>query len=369
MDVSVKALDEHKRPDGDADRSGLVLAWLILIASGLVIWGIMLRALFPPLDILSPLGPHAFATGAAAAIALMLSRWRSFFLISALGAILVTPSLLSLVALEEPGEQRQPWHDALAGVRDTVPQLRVLSINTWHSNTNLPGLARYLASADADVVVLSEFGPNKQPLLEQLRTVYPHQVSCAAIWACSQVLLSRIPFVRSGTRRPTLSNPPMVWAQFHVGTVDVAKLTVIGTHIYRPSRRRDWHLAQLAGLAAYVRKTEGSVIVAGDFNMTRMSQSFDDFTFASGLETPGRLLASWPAWPVPLPQFQLDYVFVSSDLGILDQRLGHMVGSDHLPLWTSVRLPEHASIMARGAGARTVPIAARQAKPAGVMLQ
>jgi len=359
----VKALDEHEKSRRGEDRSGLVLAWMVLIGAGLVIWGILLRALFPPLDILSPLGPHAFAAAAFAAISLMLSRWRSFFLISALGAILVTPSMLSLVALEEPGERRQPWHDALAGVRDTVPQLRILSINTWHSNNDLAGLARYIIGADADVVVLTEFGPNKQPLLSQLKTAYPHQVNCAAVWPCSQALLSRLPFVRSGTRLPTLSNPPMVWAQFHVGTVDVAKLTVIGTHIYRPSRRLDWHLAQLAGLAAHVRKTEGSVVVAGDFNMTRMSQSFDDFTLASGLETPGRLLASWPAWPVPLPQFQLDYVFVSRDLEVLDQRLGHMVGSDHLPLWTSVRLPQHASIMAKR-GAPSMPIAARHAREA-----
>lgn len=345
----------------DEGRSGLVLAWIILLGAGLVIWGIVMRGLYEPLDILSPLGPHAFATAAAAAIALMLSRWRSYFLISALGAILVTPSILSLVALEEPGERRQPWHDALAGVRDTVPQLRILSLNTWHANGDLAGLARYIAGADADVVVLSEFGPNKQALLRQLKSVYPYQVDCAAVLPCSQALLSRMPFVRAGTRLPSLSNPPMVWAQFHIGTVDVAKLTVIGTHIYRPSRRLQWHLAQLKGLASLVRKTEGSVIVAGDFNMTRMSQSFDDFTYASGLETPGRLLASWPAWPVPLPQFQLDYVFVSRDLEVLDQRLGHMIGSDHLPLWTSVRLPQRASIMAQGDGERANPFAARGA--------
>ena len=326
---------------------GTILAWGVLIGGGLVLWGILLRGIFPVLDILSPLGPHAIAAAASAAIALMLERWRPFFLISALGAILVTPSVISIMALKDRNHHRQPWHDTAAGsARDEVPQLRVLSINTWHSNHDLAGLARYVLSADADVVVLSEFGPNKIPLLEGLKRAYPHQASCAAIKACSQVLLSRIPFVRSGTLLPTLKSPPIVWAEFHIGTVDVAKLTVMGTHVYRPSRRPDWHLAQLAGLAALVRKTEGSVVVAGDFNMTRMSQSFDDFTYASGLAAPSRLLASWPAWPVPLPQFQLDYAFVSNDIEILDQRLGHMIGSDHLPLWTAVSLPQRATVMA-----------------------
>lgn len=357
--MSVKALDKQDKSAADGGRISRFVAWMMLLGAGLVLWGILLRGLFAPLDILSPLGPHAFAIAAAAAIGLMLSHWQSFFLISALGAIFVMPSTLSLIALEDPGVRREPWHDAVSGVRDTVPQMRILSINTWHSNDDVEGLARYISGADADVVVLSEFGPNKQGILSRLKSDYPYQVSCAAIWACSQVLLSRMPFVRSGVRVPTLSNPPMVWAQFHVGTVDVAKLTVIGTHIYRPSKRHDWHRAQLAGLASYVRNTEGSVVVAGDFNMTRMSQSFDDFTFAAGLDTPERLLASWPAWPVPLPQFQLDYVFVSRDLEILNQRLGHMVGSDHLPLWTSVMLPQHASVMAQRQGARGVSREAR----------
>ena len=353
--MAFKFLKDQEKADSAEDRSGLASAWVILLGSGLVLWAILLRGFFPILDVLSPVGPHAFATAAVAAIALMLHRWRPYFMMSALGTILITPSVLSLIALKDPAERRQPWHDAVVGARDAIPQLRVLSINTWHSNDDLAGLGRYIVGADADVVVLSEFGPNKAALLDRVKAAYPYQVSCAHAWACSQALLSRAPFARSGMQMPSLKSPPLVWAEFHVGAVDVAKLTVIGTHIYRPSRRQDWHLAQLAGLAARVRKTEGSVVVAGDFNMTRMSQSFDDFVYASGLDVPGRLLASWPAWPLPLPQFQLDYVFVSRDLDVLDQRLGHMIGSDHLPLWTSVRLPQHATVMARREGGLMQP--------------
>lgn len=328
------------------ERSGSAAAWVMLAVGGGILWLIVLRGLWPVLDVLSPLGPHAFAGAAVASIALMLTRGRSIFLMGSLGAILLAPSLLSLDALERPSERRLPWHDAIVSQRDAVPQLRVLAINTWHSNGNLAELRSYIQGADADVVVLSEFGPNKLALLDGLRSAYPYQESCAASWACSQVLLSRVAFSRSGTRMPTPRTPPMVWAEFHVGAVNAARLTVIGTHVFRPTRRHDLHKAQLAGLADLVRKTEGSVILAGDFNMTRMSQSFDDFTYASGLVAPARLLASWPAWPIPLPQFQLDYVFVSQDLQVLDQRLGHMIGSDHLPLWSAVRLPERGSVIA-----------------------
>lgn len=337
------------------DRIGSALAWTVLGLSGAILWLIVIRSLFPSLDMLSPLGPHAFAAGAVAAVALMLTRWRFFFLANALGVILLVPSLMSLGAIEKPGEARMPWHEATLGERDAVRQLRVLSINTWHSNGDLEALRHYILAADADVVVLSEFGPNKAGLLPQLKSAYPYQESCAAVWACSQALLSRAPFARSGARMPTLKNPPMVWAEFRVGGVTPAKLTVIGTHVYRPTRHHGWHVAQLAGLAAHVRRTEGSVVLAGDFNMTRMSQSFDDFLHAASLVAPDRLLASWPAWPVPLPQFQLDYVFVSKDLEVLDQRLGHRVGSDHLPLWSAVKLPAQATLMASPAPETNVP--------------
>ncbi|MCB1503978.1 MAG: endonuclease/exonuclease/phosphatase family protein [Hyphomicrobiaceae bacterium] len=335
-----KALDEQD------ERSGLAVSWILLLVSGAILLAIVIRGWWPSLDILSPLGPHAFAVAAVASIGVMLGRWRPFFLISSLGFIVLVPSLLSLDSFDAHGRRFMPWHGAAAGAHDSAPQLRVLAINTWHDNGNLERLTQYIATADADVVVMSEFGPNKLAMLEALRPAYPYQASCAKVWACSQVLLSRVPFDRSGTRLPTLKNPPIVWAEFRVGTVDAAKVTVVGTHIYRPSRRLDWHLAQLAGLADMVRKIDGAVIVAGDFNMTRMSQSFDDFTYASGLASPERLLASWPAWPFPLPQFQLDYVFVSKDLKVVDQRLGHSIGSDHLPLWSTIRMPVQPSIMA-----------------------
>lgn len=344
--VPVKSIRKLAALGPDSEKSGFAMAWVLLALGGGVLWLIVLRGFWPSLDVLSPLGPHAFAGAAVAAIALMLTRGRTLFLMGSIGTILLVPSLLSLDALERRDDRRLPWHDASLSQRDVLPQLRVLAINTWHSNGNLGELRSYIHGADADVVVLSEFGPNKQAMLGSLKAAYPYQESCAAAWACSQVLLSRVPFARSGTRMPTPKTPPMVWAEFRVGSVDAAKLTVIGTHVFRPTRRHDIHKAQLEGLANIVRKTDGSVIVAGDFNMTRMSQSFDDFSYASGLVAPTRLLASWPAWPIPLPQFQLDYAFVSQDLQVLDQRLGHMIGSDHLPLWSAVRLPARSSVIA-----------------------
>ena len=329
-----------------------LLAWGVLVAAGAVLWMTALRDVWPVLDVAAPLAVHALAATGIATAALLLRAGRLTFLASALGVVAIAPSVMTLDARERPGEERLPWHRTAAAA-DQPRLLRVVAINAWHDNAQPGALAAYLGRADADVVLLSEFGPDKQDLLAKLKRRYPHQASCAHAWACSQVLLAREPFARSGTRMPSPGNPPMVWAEFHSGNVKGSKVTVIGTHIYRPSKRHDWHQAQLAGLARLVRAIDGEVIVAGDFNMTRLSASFDAFTEASGLTAPRRVLASWPAWPapLPLPQVQIDHLFVSSGLAVVDQRIGRPVGSDHLPLWSAIRLPERATIMA-GDGTR-----------------
>ena len=339
------------------------IAWLMLATAGAVLWMTVLRDVWPVLDIAAPLALHALAATLVAAATLLLRTGRLMFLASALGLVAIAPSLTTLDARERPGEEFLPWHRTVAS-RAEPRVLRLVAINAWHDNARPEALMLYLARADADIVLLSEFGPDKAALLERVKRKYPHQVSCAEAWPCSQVLLARERFERSGTRMPTLSNPPMVWAEFRSGDVRGSRVTVIGTHIYRPSKRHDWHEAQLAGLAKHVRGIEGEVIVAGDFNMTRLLASYDAFASASGLSAPERVLASWPAWPapMPLPQVQIDHAFVSSGLTVVDQRIGRPVGSDHLPLWSAIRLPEKATLMA---GEQNAPDTASPAAKVG----
>ncbi|MGE0855563.1 MAG: endonuclease/exonuclease/phosphatase family protein [Hyphomicrobiaceae bacterium] len=322
------------------------VAWSMMLAGGVVLWMTALRSLWPPLDVASPLLFHALALIGIAAATLLLRARRAFFLLSCLGVLAIAPSVMTLDAREGPASIALPWHRP-ASTRDGVPAVRVLSLNTGHANGDLDRLRRYILLARADIVVLSEFGPNKSELLRQLRRAFPYQAGCSETWACSQVLLSRLPFHRSGTRMPDLDGPPLVWAEFHFSNESTAKLTVFGTHIYRPSRRHAWHAAQLDGLARIMQRTEGSIVVAGDFNMTHLSRSFEEFSAGSGLRASSRTLASWPAWPLPLPQVQLDHVFVSPDVEVLDQRLGRLVGSDHLPIITSIRLPHAPTLIAR----------------------
>lgn len=335
-------------------------AWLLLAGAGAVLWMVALREIWPALDIAAPLMVHALFAAPIAAATLMLPRGRMLFFVSALGALLMAPSLLTLDARETgqaTGVMRLSKSEGVDRLADAGrPLLRVLAINTWRHNSSLDELARYLVRADAEIVVLSEFGPEKQHLLERLKRAFPYQAGCAHLDACSQVLLSRERFERAGSVMPSLSSPPLVWAEYRGGG---NKVTVFGTHVFRPSRHFRWHRDQLEGLARRIRNTEGSVIVAGDFNASRLSRTFTDFLDASGLNVSDRELASWPAWPawlagIPLPQVQIDHLVVSRDLAIVDQRIGAPVGSDHLPLWSAIRLADRATIMAGNARSTAV---------------
>ena len=69
-------------------------------------------------------------------------------------------------------------------------------------------LERYLATAPADVVVLSEFGPDKRPLLRNLEAAYPFQVDCAELGVLAGAARRVFPSKRPGSgASPPISRP------------------------------------------------------------------------------------------------------------------------------------------------------------------
>jgi len=306
---------------------------------------VMLRDAWPPLDTLSPLAGHALALSVVAIAALVARRLAGIVLVAGIamtGIINAAPALINPDGhLASIGAMRR----LVATGPEGGTGLRVLQLNAWNSNRDIAKLMRYLESSDADIVVLSEFGPSKQELIGRLSRSYPFIAGCVEYRPCSQLLLSRRPFAASGARAPDARHPPLVWARFE-GAIGAPDVTVLGTHIYRPSRSHLLHRRQLEGLAGFLAGIDGEVIVVGDFNMTTWSLSYAAFLAQSGLVAARLNLPTWPAWPLTLPQFQIDHMFVSSGLAIRSQRVGPYVGSDHLPLLSVVRVPEHLPVLA-----------------------
>jgi len=318
----------------DSGRHWVPRAVLAAAVAGLIV--AMAASLSPYFDLLTPIVGHLVGACLTAALAIRLPRAPFTILTAGLAATLLVHAAAGWI--------RQ---DAMPAARERASPppadaMRLVTLNAWHRNRNLQPLLRYLEREAATWVVLTEFGPDKQHALEALRRTYPFQVSCADAWFCSLALLSRIPFEASGRISAGPHGPPTVWARFRVGA-GREPITVVGTHVHRPSRNPERHRAQLATLTSMLRRVEGAIVVAGDFNAAASSSTLEDFMSGAGVSTSGCWLPSWPAWPLNMPQVALDHVAVSSELSIARTALGPAIGSDHLPVRADIRPGRHAT--------------------------
>ena len=124
--------------------------------------------------------------------------------------------------------------------------------------------------------------------------------------------------------------PDFVWAKLG------GSLTIIGTHLHRPSRDPWLHERQVSALAQLVRQIDGPIVLAGDLNTSPWSNAFRKLRAATGLAPASILMPTWPAWPLALPQVALDHILVSPELAVAAAGTGPAVGSDHLPVWAQI---------------------------------
>jgi endonuclease/exonuclease/phosphatase (EEP) superfamily protein YafD len=273
---------------------------------------------------------HLIGFGLAASLALIVRRWVPVVLAAGIAATMgvhAWPGLSGCCAPPPAQAGQTPAPSNATGQR-----LTVLAFNTWDAIREYRSLARYLATAPADIVILSEFEEAKRPLLAEVKSFYPHQVSCAAGRDCALALLSRLPLAESGVGTLDPHGLDFVWAR--LGT----SLTVVGTHVQRPSSDPQLHIRQMAALTDFVRRMDGSVVLAGDFNNSLWSSTFRRLRDATGLVPTSFFTSTWPAWPLPLPQVALDHILVSADLAVLATGTGPALDSDHLPVWAQLRL-------------------------------
>ena len=304
----------------------MVKCVLLMSLAGLILGA--LGRFSPDLDLIANARGHLLGLFVFAALALWLD-YRPVLVLT-LGAF-VTFAGHALQAQQNEGPLFGSAHAASASTRDWT----ILSLNTWHQHADSAALADYLADSNADILVLTEFGPNKIADLHTLEKSYPYRVDCATDWNCAVAVLSRHPFTASGSS-PEGAGPAAAWVTF--GTGDAA-LTVMGIHVIQPLRSPALNARQLADLAGSVREFKGRVLVAGDFNVTPWSSAFARFADASGLVHMGRFLPTFPSGSAGLPQLAVNHMFASPGISFDDVWIGPDVGSDHRPLVAQVRLP------------------------------
>jgi endonuclease/exonuclease/phosphatase (EEP) superfamily protein YafD len=228
---------------------------------------------------------------------------------------------------------------AKATQRRTAPRgqtIKVIEMNLWSLNRDVPGTVRWLAAQRADVLVLEEVVDHTSAVPEMLKAAYPHHNACEPDTPCTTLIFSRALPTASGAY-PAPDGAGLhsaAWATFGAG--DKA-FTVIGDHAPWP-RAKDRQQVQSALLASRMSVFDRrSLIVAGDFNSTPWSFSLRRQDALFGLERRTRALFTFPVhtysryrFRTPFPVFPIDQIYAGSAWKTVSVTRGPRLGSDHL---------------------------------------
>jgi endonuclease/exonuclease/phosphatase (EEP) superfamily protein YafD len=190
---------------------------------------------------------------------------------------------------------------------------------------------------------MQEVPPWKVNILDDLRQRYPWQEHCATPTQCEVALLSRHPWEHSESGIYGEEGGAMAFARFGP---EFGNMTVASIHLRWPFKSPQY--SNLTAAYKQLGVSDGSlIIIGGDFNSTAWSTVLKGFSQSNSLQPAGNFQATWPArsprtgqshtWL--FPHFQLDHIFVSDDIKVMNFQRGDDIGSDHLPLISEISLP------------------------------
>lgn len=223
--------------------------------------------------------------------------------------------------------------------------LSLYSANLWARNRDVDAIARSIAEADADVVMLIELGDVPAARLDAVLAGYPYRVSTPRrdrpSGAARSVIASRQPL----TRTPDADGQGLA-ALVADAETPLGPITLIAVHMTRPwpfqhpygqiSQAR--RLARLQADVLASRK--GPVVIAGDFNSVSSGRIGRQIEAETGLIPAPAWPGSWPAaLPAPLG-ITIDHVWRSPDLALIERRPGARTGSDHRPVIVHLKRAE-----------------------------
>ena len=259
-------------------------------------------------------------------------RWKEAALALALLAVNGIP--LAPYLAPAPANQTAMKAEGAAGIGQGT--MKVIGFNLDVHNTDTVPTLDFLRLENADVVVLTEITEAWRKALEPLFDAYPHRFFGPLYYPPgypphTMGLFSKRPWVETGVEwSDATGRAYAVWARFPAAS---PSLTVAAVHLNNPLLMPlSYQQAEARALAAAVKRFDGPVVLAGDFNMTPFSHRWGTLLRKSNLRRPGGgLNATWPALLTPLG-LSLDHILVGNGIRRASMRTGPRLGSDHLPV-------------------------------------
>jgi len=279
----------------------------------------------PTLDLLAHFAP-LWLLGCAGTLLLSALSDATF---RAAGMLLSAIGIVAAATLMAPEVLRSAGPQAPASAPG---QLKIVQFNVWRENSDIRKTVGWLASQNADIMILEETTPQMRALL---KAQPGWRLSCQL---CETVSVSPHPLRRP--ERPIserLADPiPLTQALFddQHGT-----FAVLAAHNGWPT---DWRqqLRQEGHVAANVRRYPPErTILAGDFNSTPWSFLRRSWDHRFGLIRRERGVFSWPARglaglgaDLPFPLLPIDHLYAGPGWATVSVRRGPRLTSDHYPL-------------------------------------
>ncbi|MFZ5862751.1 MAG: endonuclease/exonuclease/phosphatase family protein [Nitrospirota bacterium] len=283
---------------------------------------------------LAELSTHFVAQYAAAALLLALVLGLKNRPVASLAALAVCVTQVArLVPL-----WAQPDIPPPAGASE---RLTISQVNVHFHNGDPDRIVQWFMEQDSDVAVLVEVTPEWSKAMTRLRDRYPHS-------------LVRIPPDGSGvavfTKRaaPSLRVEPLgdAWCPAVVMNVvqstGPSALALFATHLRSPVTPGD-AVARNRQLTVLARRVDAepalNKVVVGDLNITRWSPWYDDLAGRAGVRDGQEgfgLGGSWPSLFGRWLGIPIDHTLVSPGVRVVRREVGPDLGSDHLPVTTTI---------------------------------
>ncbi|WP_312136650.1 endonuclease/exonuclease/phosphatase family protein [Brevundimonas sp.] len=235
------------------------------------------------------------------------------------------------------------WFPPRIALDPASETITVYSANVWARNTDVEAMARSIAEAKADIILLVEVGDAPAAELDSLLPDHPYRV--VSIVGNRTVAPARALVASRWPLKPLKENveDQLFSAAARVET-PLGEIGVMSAHLTRPwPYQYQWaQINQTTDMAAERRRLGDAAIIAGDFNAVSSGRIGRQVKDSMGL-IPAPTPAYAGTWPAKLPAFlgiTIDQVWYSPELALVDRRLGLKNGSDHRPVITRFRAPE-----------------------------
>jgi endonuclease/exonuclease/phosphatase (EEP) superfamily protein YafD len=235
-----------------------------------------------------------------------------------------------------------PWYlSKQQVVTEHSDVLTVMSFNICGNNTDTPAIVRSIRAIDPDVVMLVEVSPKMmEQITASLESEFPARFRSPG---GGLGVLSKLPLKSAQGENFAGSDATNL-----VATIEYHQheIKIIGTHPMVPKgldlfNYRNQHLQAISN---YIKGTQESAILLGDFNLTPWSPYYRQLVQTTGLHNTRLgfgILPTWtrssscaelPNWLIPILNIPIDHIFVSKDFQIVRTYPGDNGNSDHAPI-------------------------------------